>query len=329
MRLPPFDYMAPESLEQAVKIKRDMGTSALVLAGGTDLIPNLKNRLFAPAALISLKNIEQLKNIDSKQDSLVIGAAASLASIAAHPTVNEHFPILVKAVQSIGAMGIQWFRGTLGGNVCCQPRCLFYNQSLFWRIGKGSCHRTGGKECHALEGSESCQSICSGDTVPVLLALSAQVGLASTNGRRLAPLSEFYTGKGESPFNIMPEEILTEIRIPLPWTPIGWSYQRIAAREAVDFPLANAAAVSMIDKGRIDYFRLVLSAIGPAPIMVKEVQNLIKGSEPNLELPARSEEMALRAAEGVVVGNASASKEYRLAVAGVMARRAVQEALQL
>jgi CO/xanthine dehydrogenase FAD-binding subunit len=165
--------------------------------------------------------------------------------------------------------------------------------------------------------------------VPVLIALSAQVGLTSTNGSRLAPLSELYTGKGESPFNIMPEEILTEIRIPLPWAPIGWSYQRIAAREAVDFPLANAAAVAMTDKGRVDYFRLVLSAVGPAPIVVKEAESLIKGSEPSPDMPAEAEGMALRAAEGVVVGNASASKEYRVTVAGVMARRAVQEALQL
>lgn len=329
MRLPAFDYQAPARLDQALKIKGELGGSAAVLAGGTDIIVNLKHRLSAPATLISLKNIKELRRIEAKPDAVVIGAAATLTDVAEDAALNEHFPVLVKAVQSIGAPGIQAVRGTLGGNICLTPRCLFYNQSHFWRSGKGSCHRTGGKECHALEGSESCQAICSGDTVPVLVALSAQVTLAGPGGTRLMALSDFYTGKGESPFNILPEEILTEVRIPLPWGPISASYQRLSMRSAVDFPLMNAAAVAIQDKGKVEYFRLVISAAGPAPIVLKEVESTIKGSEPNPEMVQSAGEAALRTAEGSVVENASLSRQYRVKAAAVLARRAVREALCL
>lgn len=329
MRLPAFDYQAPDRLHQALKIKGEMGAAASILAGGTDLIVNLKHRVLAPATLISLKNVKELRGIASMPDAVVIRAGTTLAEIANNPVVNEHFPVLVKAVRSIGAPGIQAFRGTLGGNICLSPRCLFYNQSLFWRSGKGSCHRTGGKECHALEGSESCQSICSGDTVPVLLALSAQLTLAGPSGTRLVPITQFYTGEGQPPFHLSPEEILTEVRIPLPWARISASYQRLSMRSAVDFPLLNVAAVAIIDKGRVEHFRLVLSAAGPAPIVLKEAEAAIKGSEPNPNMLQTAADIAHRAAEGCIVENASLSRRYRVKMAPVLARRATREAIGL
>jgi 4-hydroxybenzoyl-CoA reductase subunit beta len=329
MRLPPFEYQAPATIDEALKIKRDQGASAQILAGGTDLIVNLKHRLFSPATVVSLNNIAELKKIVVMPDALVLGAAASLATIASHLAVNDHFPILVKAINSIGALGIQHFRGTIGGNLLLQPRCIFYNQSHYWRMGKGLCHRTGGKDCLALEGSDSCHSICSGDTVPVLLALSAQLTLAGSGGKRVVPLAEFFTGKGESPWNILPEEILTEIRIPLPWAPISWSYQRLAMRAAVDFPLVNAAAAAILEKGKVEHFRLVLSALGPAPIVLRDVETQVKGAALTQDLLTQAQDVALRVAEGVVVANASTSKEYRIQMAGVLARRATAEALGL
>ena len=329
MRLPPFEYRAPETLDEAVRIKGEQGASALILAGGTDLIVNLKHRLLSPATLISIRKIKEMNGIRREPDALVVGAGTPLADTATNPEVIEHFPMLVKAIESIGAVGIQAFRGTVGGNLCLTPRCLLYNQSLFWRKGVGSCHRTGGKECHALEGSESCQSICSADTVPVLVALSAMLTLAGPGGKRMAPVSQFFTGKGESPFNMAPEEILTEIRIPLPWAPLSWSYQRLGIRSAVDFPLVNAAAVAIQEKGKVEHFRLAISGLGPAPIMLKEAESVIKGTEPSPDAVEQAGEIAFRAAEGIVVENASASRDYRIKMARVMARRAVRESLGL
>jgi 4-hydroxybenzoyl-CoA reductase subunit beta len=329
MLLPSFDYHAPSSLAEALKIKNQLGTSAPILAGGTDLIVNLKYRLASPAAVISLKNIKEMTGIEAKADSVVIKAGTSLAQTAEDEAVRKHFPILVKAIDSIGATGIQRFRGTIGGNLCLQPRCILYNQSLFWRTGKDKCHRTGGKDCLALENSQSCNAVCSSDTVPALVALSAQLTIAGSGGKRSIPVSEFFTAKGESPFNLMPEEIVTEIRLPIPWGPTLWSYQRLSFRSAVDFPYINAAATAIIDKGKVESFRAVLSAAGPAPIILKEAESAIKGQKPEPEMASKASEVALKAAEGAIVDNAVVSRDYRIKMAAVVVRRAVKEALGL
>ena len=329
MLLPSFDYHAPGSLAEALKIKNQLGTSAPILAGGTDLIVNLKHRLASPAAVISLKNIKEMTGIEAKPDSVVIKAGTSLAQTAEDEAVKKHFPVLVKAIESIGATGIQLFRGTIGGNLCLQPRCILYNQSLFWRSGKDKCHRTGGKDCLALEKSESCNAVCSADTIPVLVALSAQLTIAGSGGKRSIPVSEFFTAKGESPFNLTPDEIVTEIRLPIPWGPTSWSYQRLSFRSAVDFPYINAAATAIIDKGKVESFRAVLSAAGPAPIILKEVESAIKGQKPEPEMARKASEIALKAAEGAIVDNAAVSKDYRIKMAAVVVRRAVKEALGL
>jgi 4-hydroxybenzoyl-CoA reductase subunit beta len=329
MHLPKFDYHAPDALNDAVKIKGDLGAAAPVLAGGTDLIVQLKNRLASPAVVISLKNIKELRGIEETPDAVAIGAGTSLIDIARSDVIQRHFPVLKRAVESIGAVGIQHYRGTIGGNLCLSPRCTLYNQSQLWRSGKGACHRTGGRDCHALEGSESCHAVVSGDTVPVLMALSAQLTVESNAGKRMIPMVEFFTGKGESPFNLLPEEILTGIRLPLPWTSISGSYQRLAMRSAVDYPIGNAAAVAIVENGKVESFRLVLSAVGPAPVVLSEAERMIKGAPPDPEMVRQVADLGFRAAEGRVVENSPAAKDYRIKMAGVMAARATREALGL
>jgi 4-hydroxybenzoyl-CoA reductase subunit beta len=330
MRLPSFAYNAPNSLGEALKIKEEQGNAASVLAGGTGLLVNLKHRLLQPASVISLKNIKELRGIEVKNDSLIVRAGTSLMDTARHEAVREYFPLLVRAIESIGAVGIQGFRGTIGGNMCLQPRCIFYNQSAFWRSGKGLCNRTGGKECLALEGSsQSCQSICSGDTVPALTALSAQVVVAGSSGSRSFPITEFFTGKGESPFLLLPNEILTEIRLPLPWARGTWSFQRISMRAAVDFPLVNAAATAIMQAGRVETVRLVLCAVGPGPVLLKEAEGMMKGRIPDQEMADHAAGIARRSAEGMIVDNAAVSREYRIKMAGTVVKRAVKEILGL
>lgn len=329
MRLPPFDYERPDSLDQALKIKESLGNSAMVVAGGTDLIVNLKHRLVSPALLVSLSSIPDLHEIYVERDTLVIGALAPLAKIAANDSVVKYFPLLRDAIRSIGALTIQHYRGTLAGNICCLPRCIFYNQSLFWRTGKGLCHRTGGRDCLASPGSSSCQAVCSGDTVPVLVALSAQTVLTSYRGSRNVAVIDLFTGKGESHLNITPEEILTEIRIPLPWGEVGSSFQKIAFRSAVDFPLVNAAAVAHLEGDRIQSMKVALSACGPNPLLIKEVDGLSKGNKPSKEMVHQIESIAEKLASGIIIDNTGVSKDYRAKMAAVVVRRAVRTALRL
>lgn len=329
MRLPHFEYHRPESLNQLLKLKESMGGAALVLAGGTDLVVNLRNRLLSPAAVISLARLDRLREITLNDDSITIGAATPLNKITEHADIANYFPMLLRAVDSIGAVTIQHFRGTIGGNVCSLPRCIFYNQSHFWRTGKGQCHRTGGRDCLALPGSSSCQAICSGDTVPVLAALSTQVAVAENGGSRMVPFMDLFSGKGETPLNITPQEVITEFRVPLPWGPLSTSYKRISLRSAVDFPLVNAATAATLQDGKVEGIRVVLSACGPSPIALKEVDALLKGNEPSPDMLPTVEKMARQAAEGIIVENAIVSKEYRIKMAGVVAKRSVGEALGL
>jgi 4-hydroxybenzoyl-CoA reductase beta subunit len=327
MRLPHFDYHRPEALDELLKLKESVGSAAVVLAGGTDLVVNLRNRLLSPGIVVSLARINRLREISVREDAIIIGAATPLSRVAEHEEIARHFPMLRSAVDSIGAVSIQHFRGTIGGNVCSLPRCIFYNQSHFWRTGKGQCHRTGGRDCLALPGSSSCQAICSGDTVPVMAALSTQVTVAASGGSRILPFADLFSGKGESPFNITPQEIVTEFRIPLPWGPLSTSYKRISLRSAVDFPLVNAATAAIVEKGKVETIRVVLSACGPSPIALKEVEALIKGNEPSRDMLPIVERMARQAAEGVIIENAIVSKDYRIKMAGVVAKRSVAEAL--
>jgi 4-hydroxybenzoyl-CoA reductase subunit beta len=327
MRLPEFEYYAPQNLKEALLLKGETGSGGHILAGGTDLVVNLKHRVISPQALISLKNIEELKQIETRVDSLVIGASATLVQLSENQTVKEQFPLLAKAVMSIGAPTIQHYRGTIGGNLCLTPRCIFYNQSSFWRSSAGLCLRTGGKDCLALPGSTSCVSICSSDTAGVLTALSAQLTVASRSGTRSMPITEFFSGKGEAPFTIMPNEMVTEIRIPLPWRPFSSSYQRSALRAAVDFPLMNASAVAIRDNGRVEAFRLVLSACGPSPIPLREIEARVKGREADPGIVGEVGAAAVRVAEGIVASNTSVSREYRIKLAGVLAKRAFCECM--
>ncbi len=329
MRLPSFEYSAPSSLCEALKIKEEQGIGASVLAGGTGLLVNLKHRLLQPTTVISLKNIRELRGIEVRNDLLIIRAGTSLMDTARNDAVRKHFPLLVRAIESIGAVGIQGFRGTIGGNICLQPRCIFYNQSAFWRSGKGLCNRTGGKECLAQEGAQSCQSICSGDTVPALTAVTAQLLVAESSGTRLLPITEFFTGKGESPFNLLPNEVLTEIRLPLPWGSGTWSFQRISMRAAVDFPLVNAAATAVMQGRKVESVRLVLAAAGPAPVALKEAEGLMRGQVPDPEMVEQAGMIARRSAEGIVVDNSSVSRDYRIKMAGTVIKRAVKEILGL
>ena len=176
-------------------------------------------------------------------------------------------------------------------------------------------------------GPKSCLAVCSGDTVPVLVALSAQVAVIGPGGERVVPLKEMYSGKGESHINLLPDEILVNIRIPVPWAPIGGSYQRLAMRSAIDFPLVNAACVAITDKGKVQTFRLVLAALGPGPVVLKDLEARCKGARPSPSMADMAAEAALNVAAGVAVGNTIVGKEYRVKMAGVMARRAVRGAL--
>ena len=236
MRLPTFDYQAPSSLNDALKILDNHGPAAAILAGGTDLVPRLRQRLVKADLVLSLKNLPKLKEIALEGINLKIGAAASLGDVINHPDVKTNLPGLAEALKSIGARGIQHFTGTIGGNLLMQVRCIYYNQSEFWRSGRDHCFKNGGQVCHAVAESKECTAANQSDGAIMLTALSAQAVVQSLSGERVVPLAELFTGQGEHPFSLSEGELLTGIRVLLPPPGAGASYRKLRWRTSVDFP---------------------------------------------------------------------------------------------
>jgi CO/xanthine dehydrogenase FAD-binding subunit len=176
VRLPAFAYELPRNLDEALELLHTHGPNCKILAGGSDLLVRMKQGLTSPARLISLKALPDLALIKESDGLFRIGAATTLADILAYRPIQDRLPGLFEAVTSVGAPSIQHFTGTIGGNVCQDNRCQFYNQSKFFRAARQTCNKAGGKTCFAWEGgSDRCHSACQSDTAPVLIALNAQV----------------------------------------------------------------------------------------------------------------------------------------------------------
>lgn len=328
MRLPPFEYAAPGSMKEALAILAEKGAAAAVLAGGTDLVPRLRQRLSTADTVVSIKHLDELRGIRVEGIQIRIGAGTSLQETMDHEEVQGQLPGLVEALKSVGARHIQHRLGTLGGNLMLETRCLQYNQSGWWRLGRDRCFKDGGQVCHALKDSQECSASCQADGAVMLMALSAQAVFLSKAGERVVPLSTFFTGKGDGPFDKAPEELLTEIRIIPPPPGVGMSYRKLRWRSAVDYPLVSAAAVVSLTKGVVDRARLVIGAAGPAPLVVDEADKLFRGQKPETAVIEGAAQAAQKAAEGKIIENAIAPAEYRRKMVRVLAQKALAEAVE-
>lgn len=186
MQLPGFEYLEPRNIDEAFDMLGAHGAGCAVLAGGTDLIVRMKLRLQSPRFLVSLKHLNDLDYIREDAGCLLIGAATPLARIIAAENVRAQLPAFHEAVAAVGARSIQHVRGTLGGNLCQDNRCRFYNQSAFFRSARQACHKAGGTICYARDGSDRCRSTCQSDGATALMALDAKVTL-----RGLVPNAPF------------------------------------------------------------------------------------------------------------------------------------------
>jgi len=287
MRLPKFEHLQPESLEEALDLLSEHGEEAKVIAGGTDLLVSMKQRLLTPVYLLNLKGLTELDFIRDGNERLRIGALTRLTTIIKSPLVREKFPVLAQAAGYVSAPPLQNM-GTLGGNLCLNTRCFFYNQSQFWRQARPPCFKTGGEVCHVVKGGDHCYSVYQGDLAPVLIVLEARVKLAKKGGERVIPLLDLYTGQGEEPIALEAGEILTEVEIPAPAASWGGDYQKLRSRGAMDFPLAGVAAVLNRNGGSCAKAKVVLTAVASAPVVVEEASRLLEGQKPDEETIARA-----------------------------------------
>jgi 4-hydroxybenzoyl-CoA reductase subunit beta len=329
VRLPDFEYLEPESLDEALNTLGEHPDRTAILAGGTDLIDRLNKRLVNPVTMMSLKNLSELNYVRRQNGKVLIGSMTPLVSLIDSKVINEHFNALAQAAALIGAPSIQHFRGTIGGNLCLQTRCLYYNQSAMWRSGRTRCHKDHGETCYAEENSDRCRSANQSDGACALMALGAEIVLVSTKGKRTITIEEFFTGKGEAPFALDQDELVAEIQLSISKEKHESSFKKLRYRSSIDFALVSAAVQLEEKDGKIAEARIVIGGAGASPLFLKEASEILKGKDVNDSGAIdKAAERVTKHTSAFMVDNLGSTLEYRRKMSGVMAKQAVKEALE-
>ncbi len=279
LRLSPLKIATPTSLAEASAILTEHGPAARILAGGTDFLPNLKHRIYGNVSqLVSLRRIAGLDRIEVQEGKLHLGAGVRLSRLAADDTVRAHYPALALAVGEIASPQIRNM-ATLGGNLCLDTRCMYINQTEFWREALGGCLKALGDTCHVVPGGRHCVAAFSADSPIALLALEAEVEIAHHRGSRVIRLEELYNSDGVSHLNLQPGEIVAAVRVPLqPGRRLA--FRKWSVRRSIDFPLVNVALrIDVDDADRIRDAVAVVGVLGARPRILPSLARLCRGHQ--------------------------------------------------
>jgi len=322
LRLPPFRYHRPATVDEALALLAAHAGDVLPVAGGTDLVPNMKHRLFEPGHLVALKGIAELKGIREEDGRLRIGAAETLTSVAGSAVVRQRFPSLADAAGHVAGPQLRNM-GTLGGNVCLDTRCTYYNQTAFWRGALGHCLKKGGTVCHVTQVGKKCVAAHSADTPPVLMTLDATVALVGAEGRREIPVRDFFVTDGIANTRREPGEILTEVCIPLASARKRAAYAKLRQRKSIDFPLLTVAVAADVENdGTVRSITGVVTGLGARPRELTGWQEAAAGRTLDDELMTELAERAFKQChplENIIVDT-----EWRHAMVPVYVRRALE-----
>ena len=326
MRLPRFDYLGPDNLEGALDLLATHRDDAKILAGGTDLLVRMKKGLLKPKFLISLKALNELSYIKKEDNHIKIGARTSIADIIASDLIKKESRALVQACEKIGAITIQHFRGTIGGNILQDNRCHHYNQSDFYRSGRQPCHKDGGKICYAREEADRCNSTCQSDGATALMALDAGITLVRKGGERTVSLADFYTAEGIMPFSMESHELLKEIVIPVQGG--SSAYKRLAYRSAIDYPIVcTGVLLKPSPKDEIRDARIVVGAMGRSPLFLAQASSSLKGKKlTDTAAFKKAADIAMDHASTFAVHNVGSTLEYRCTMVSQMVFGALEQA---
>jgi 4-hydroxybenzoyl-CoA reductase subunit beta len=276
VKVPGFEYAEPESISECCRLLEEQGGRAQAIAGGTNLIMALKNRLKVPKMVVDLCRIPNLSQIRySEKDGLKVGALVSLRHLAANAVVREEYPILARAALDVGSAQIQAM-GTIGGNLCQDTCCLYYNRPPMWRQGLEPCHKLGGDVCHAVKGSKTCWATYCGDLAPVLLVLGVRLKIADPKGEKIIPLSELYSGDGKTPHTLRPGQVVKEVQVPGPSADSGGAYLKLRVRKTIDYPLLGVAVTLALEgKNRVlRNVKVALTGVEKAPLLIEAADAL-------------------------------------------------------
>ena len=325
LRLPPFEYLAPRTINEAVEMMTDNGWGAMLVAGGTDVYPGMKRRIFEPKKLVGLRNIEELKKFEagpSPDGDVTIGAGLTLTEVSHHPEVINRYPALATAAELVSTPQLRNM-GTIGGNLCVDTRCTYYNQTEPWREALTYCMKKDGKICWVAPGSPRCWAVNSSDTAPVMIALGATARLIGPMGERTIPVQALYNNDGIEYLSKAPNEILVDINIP-DATGMKMTYHKLRRRGSFDFPIVGvAAAIRQAEDGTCTEANIVLGAVASYPIKATDAEAMLIGQKLTLDLIEAAAKVAFKPAKPL--DNTDMGHPYRKQMARVYVKRALRE----
>jgi 4-hydroxybenzoyl-CoA reductase subunit beta len=296
MRLPLFAFRAPRTLDEAASVLHGEGPAATILAGGTDLLPNMKRRQQVPRTLLSLRKIEALHAIQFSDSGTRLGACLTLSDIACDSRLRNSATALAQAASQVATPHIRNM-ATLGGNLCLDTRCNYYDQNYEWRKAINFCMKKDGVTCWVAPSSPKCMAVSSTDAAPALIALGARVRLVSRSGEREIPLTDLYNNDGMDYLHRKPDEILAEVLIdPLhDWCSAYWKLRR---RGSFDFPVLSVAAAARFSaSGGIEEARMVIGSVASRPLVAAEAARFLIARSLTSETIAEAAALAARVAK--------------------------------
>lgn len=321
LRLPAFRYVAAGTATEAARILADQGPEAMAVAGGTDLYPNMKRRQFTPKLLVGLRGIEGASGIEAN-GGLSLGALTTLSAVASDPGILARWPAVARAA-SLVASPLHRNVATIGGNLCVDTRCTYYNQTEAWRAAIGYCMKRDGDICLVAPGSDTCWAVSSSDIAPVMVALGAEATLVGPQGERRIPVGSLYGSDGIRYLTKRPEEVLTEIYVP---DRTGWrmTYRKLRRRGSIDFPILGVAAAARLGRGNtVEEVRIVLGAVQVAPVSASEAEGFLRGKV--LDRDTIDQAAALAYKQARPLDNTDLAYAWRKRMARIEVARALRE----
>ena len=280
LRLPKFELSEPRTAEDAVRELVSADGGAMLVAGGTDLVPNMKHGLFEPERLVSLEHVEELRGIREEAGQLVIGAMTRLADVASSELVQSKAPALAQAASLVAGPQLRTM-GTLGGNVMLDTRCQWYNQTYFWRKSLGFCLKKDGELCHVVAGGKKCVAAASNDTAPALMSLGATLAFLGEDGSREVLVDELWKADGIWNKKAERHELLTEVRVPAQAEGHRGAYGKLRDRGSIDFPLLGIAVrLDVAGDGGVADADVVAVALAARPLRIKRAAEVLAGARP-------------------------------------------------
>lgn len=319
LRLTRFDHHAPRTLDEALRLVAEAGDRGALVGGGTDLFPGMKRGLFEPKAVVSLRQVRELHGIRGNPDrGLTIGAMATLREVAENARVRSQYSAFAQAAGLVANPQIRAM-ATVGGNLCSDTRCNYYDQSYLWREAVDFCLKKDGDICRVAPGSPRCWAVSSSDLAPVTVALGARVLLVSVRGERTIPMREFFRDDGMAHLGKAADEILANVILPPPDGTVS-TYLKLRRRGSTDFPVLGVAlAVRFDSEGRCSRARIVVGAVAPSPVEVEEAARAMEGNLLTDEIIDRAAELVYAAVRPM--DNTDLTPYHRKRMAQLFVRR--------